>query len=380
MAQHPQAHPISAVHRLLRGGLIWLPALLLAGCFQDVKESTVHPETDTGRVIQHVYALVTWIDAVIFLIVLGLLLWAVFRYRESRFKPGEVPKQVHGNPMLELVWTVIPAVILVFIAVPTWQGIFRAAEPPTTDPVKVEAVGHQWFWEFDYPDKGFVTGNEMHLPLNRPALVHTTSKDVIHSFWVPRLAGKIDAIPGKENLVWFTPEVAGTFYGQCAEFCGTSHANMRMRVVVESEADFDAWVARMKQPQLASTPEAKEGEALFAQKFCVVCHTINGRPDAAGQVGPNLTDLRDRTTIAAGLLDNTAANLSHWIRAPRSIKPGVKMCWPPVDSPEAACGPLPVNEEEAQKIITYLDSPSAGATADYLQKAQGAAGATAQMK
>ncbi len=355
-ARRPRNLP--AAHGPLLAALGLLP--LLAGCFYDLKQSTVHPETDTGRVIQHVYAMVTWIDTGIFIVVLALLLWTVIRYRE---RPGQqgLPEQVHGNAYLELVWTIVPAIILVFIAVPTWSGIFRADRPPEAKSLTVVAMGHQWFWEFDYKDQGVVTANELHVPVGRSIIVDTQSKDVIHSFWVPKLAGKIDAIPGKTNLVWFTPEKPGTYYGQCAEFCGTSHANMRFRVIVETEDEFSAWVARTKAPMVASTSDAKEGEKLFGLKGCNICHTISGRPDAVGVIGPNLTNLHDRTTIASALLDNTPENLAHWIKAPRELKPGALMCFPPATGPEAPCGPLPVNDQEIKQLIAYLMSPTAAA-------------------
>src|SRR5262249_1839801 len=161
---------------------------------------------------------------------------------------------------LELAWTVIPAVILVFIAVPTWEGIFRVAHPPATNTLKVKAVGHQWWWEFQYPELGLTTANELHVPVGKSIVVDAESKDAIHAFWVPKLAGKIDALPGKTQFTWFTAEKPGLYYGQCAEFCGTSHANMRFRVIVDTPADFEAWVQRTKQPQKPDNDLAKEGE------------------------------------------------------------------------------------------------------------------------
>jgi cytochrome c oxidase subunit 2 len=346
-------HAISQLARLARRLPVLAPVLLLAGCFTDTRQSTIFPETDTGRVIQHVYALVTWIDLAIFVFVFALLVWAVWKYRERKGQPAGLPAQVHGSQTMELVWTIIPAVILVFIAVPTWEGIFRAAAPPGQNAITIQAVGHQWWWEFRYVGEKVVTANELHLPINRPAVIDTTSKDVIHSFWVPKLAGKIDAMPGKQNMVWFTPEKAGTYYGQCAEFCGTSHANMRFKVVVETEEQFKAWLERIQAPPKAETAEAKEGEVLFGQKGCIACHTITGRADAQGQIGPNLTNLKDRTTIASALLDNTPQNLAHWIRAPREIKPGALMVLP-----------LPVSEPESMKLAAYLTSaPGAVAAA-----------------
>ena len=369
MSHHP-TFPLTRAGSALSAGLMALSAALLSGCFPDVRQSTVHPASDTGEVIQGVYRMVTWIDTGIFVLVVLLLGWAIWRYRESKSPAGTIPKQVHGNSVLEVIWTIVPAVILIFIAVPTWSGIFRIERPPKGDALKVEAVGHQWFWEFDYKDSGLVTAGELHVPVGKPVEIMTHSKDVIHSFWVPKLAGKMDAFPEKENLLWFTPNQIGTYYGQCAEFCGTSHANMRFRVVVDSEADFNAWMERAKKPQLANTDDAKAGEKLFSERFCVVCHTINGRPDAQGQIGPNLTNLKDRTSIASGLIDNTPENLARWIKAPRDIKPGAMMCWPPVQPTDTACGKLPVSDDDVNKLIAYLTSTSAGAAPGYGQAPQ----------
>jgi cytochrome c oxidase subunit 2 len=366
IARTSDSRPHLAALRALCAVLAALPAVLLSGCFSDVRQSTVYPESDSGRVIQDVYAMVTWIDAGIFILVAALLAWTVWRYRESKTPAGAIPEQVHGNPVLEVVWTVIPAVILIFIAVPTWTGIFRGASPPKGEAIKVQAIGHQWWWEFNYTGLGLVTANELHLPVGKTVEIMTTSKDVVHSFWVPKLAGKMDAFPGRENLIWFTPDKPGIYYGQCAEFCGTSHANMRFKVVVDSEADFKAWLERTRKPQLAKGDDAKAGEALFTEKGCITCHTINGKNKAAFDIAPNLTNLKDRTSLASAMIDNTPENLARWIKEPREIKPGALMCWPPqMDRTSADCGKFPVSDDDVKKLIAYLNSASAGATADY---------------
>ncbi|MEE8555592.1 MAG: cytochrome c oxidase subunit II, partial [bacterium] len=259
------------------GRYLWAFAgIALAGCFGGGKQSTIQPESDSAQIIQDVYALVTWIDLGILIVVGGMLLVAMVRYRESRQTDVDIPKQVHGNIKLEIIWTTVPAILLIFIAIPTWQGIFRAAAPPRTEALQIEAIGHQWWWEFRYPSLGIVTANEMHMPVGKPIMVKTYSMDVVHSFWLPRLAAKIDALPGKSNEVWFTPgPVQGDdedqasydarvseyrarlpikYFGQCAEFCGTSHANMRMLAFVDSEADFEIWAARQQQAPVPTTP------------------------------------------------------------------------------------------------------------------------------
>ncbi|MBI4082961.1 MAG: cytochrome c oxidase subunit II [Candidatus Lambdaproteobacteria bacterium] len=326
-------------------------AAVLSGCFGDGLQSTIRPASDNAEIIQHVYALVTWIDIAIFLVVFVLLGVALVRFRAK--KEGEIPAQVHGNAVLELLWTIVPAVLLIFIAVPTWSGIFRAANAPRENAVNVQAVGKQWFWEFVYTDQKVVSANEMHVPVGRPVVVETFSKDVIHSFWAPRLFGKMDTMPGKVNHVWFTPKETGMFYGQCAEFCGTSHANMRFRIIVQSEAEFQAWVQRQKSPPRPETDPAKAGEQLFLAKGCIACHAIEGSPIARGTIGPSLTNLADRTTLASGILDNTPENLAKWIRAPQELKPGALMILP-----------IPVNAEEATQLAAYLMSKPAPAAAE----------------
>jgi cytochrome c oxidase subunit 2 len=342
---------------------------LLAACVGPTQwghgnQSTIQPATDSTRVVQSIYALVTWIDVGIFVVVFGLLAYAVFRYRVRPGQSQELPKQVHGNALMELTWTIVPAIILIFIAVPTWSGIFRAARPPAEGAFAVEAIGHQWWWEFKYPDQGVVTANEMVIPVGKPVVVKTHSIDVIHSFWVPKLSGKIDSLPGKINTLWFTPEEPGMYYGQCAEFCGTSHANMRFRVRVVSPEEFETWVAGLKQPPKPSSDDAKAGEQLFVSKTCMACHTISGVPVALGILGPNLTNLPARTTLAAGVLENTPENLVRWLQHTQAVKPAAKMGTP---GPDGAYEPVfagaRLSDDEARQLAAYLLSAPGAAAA-----------------
>ncbi|MCZ6646117.1 MAG: cytochrome c oxidase subunit II [SAR324 cluster bacterium] len=336
--------------RLFAGPALAFSMLALAGCFGEGIQTTVDPKSDATQIIQDLYVLVTWIDIGIFIAVFVPLIYALWRFRDK--KTGEIPKQVHGNVILELTWTIVPAILLVFIAVPTWVGIFRAYSPPTDDAFKVEAIGHQWWWEFNYPNHGIVTANELHIPVHTDIVVDTFSKDVIHSIWMPKLAAKIDTLPGHVNTVWFNAREEGYYYGQCAEFCGISHANMRFRIIVESEEKFKAWMANQSKPPVAEGADAKAGQRLFAQKACVACHTIKGVPGAVGVIGPNLNDLKTRTTLASGILKNTPANLARWIRNPQKIKPGALMVLP-----------VPVNEQEASQLAAYLLSEPGAAMA-----------------
>lgn len=303
---------------------LWAAALTIlvsTGCADGWVWRTMMPTTDVGRMIHDVYNQVLWWTLGIFVVVELLLLYALWRYRR---RPGDtaVPEQVHGYTALEIAWTLAPAAILFFIAIPTVRTIFETQSEtlPHADPLEIHVVGHQWWWEFEYPDLGIVTANELHLPRDRTARLTLTSSDVIHSFWVPRLGGKRDLNPGSRNILWFTPDSVGEFLGQCAEFCGESHANMRMRVFVEEPDAFERWVERLREPAPADTA----GLTTFLVSGCAACHAIGGTL-AQGKAGPALTDFGRRSTVAAGMLVNTPAGLAAWLRSPDSIKPGALM-------------------------------------------------------
>jgi cytochrome c oxidase subunit II len=302
--------------------------------------STVLTKSDFGRATDQIYGLIAWITLGIFLIVVGLLTYALVRYRERR--PGELPRQIRGHSLLEIGWTIAPALVLLVIAIPTIQTIFRTQ--PAVEPegaLEVTVRGHQWWWEFSYPALGIVTANELHLPLGRAAALRLEGPDVIHSFWVPQLGGKRDVIPGRLNRLTFTPEAPGEYLGTCAEFCGVSHANMRLRVIVDDAEAWQAWV-RLQQAPPAADAAATEGAAVFAKSACVGCHTVRGV--SAGLVGPDLTHFGSRRTLAAGLLPNTPANLLAWIEDPPAVKPAAKM---------PALGLSPA---EARAVAGYLAS------------------------
>jgi len=295
--------------------------VMMAGCGMEAPAwRTLSPDSDFARLILDVYEDVFWWTAAIFVVVELLLVYALIRYR-GRAGDSEVPDQVHGFTALEIGWTLIPAAILFFIAIPTVRGIFEMdGHPPDPDPLEIHVVGHQWWWEFQYPEQGFVTANELHVPVGRTVSLTLTSADVIHSFWVPRLGGKRDLNPGSENRLWFTPEEPGVYYGQCAELCGTSHANMRMRVMVDDSATFAEWAASMSAP----APADSAGAMTLLVSGCAACHSVAGTP-AQGKVGPDLTNFGRRTTLAGGLLENTSRNLAGWLRNPDSVKPDALM-------------------------------------------------------
>ncbi len=279
----------------------------------------------------------------------GLLFYAFFRFRR-RGPARDLPPQVHGHAVIEVTWTLIPTVIVAAMAVPTVQTIFSLANPPEPNPLKVEVIGHQWWWEFRYPDivpgRTITTANELRIPVGRTVLASVSSADVIHSFWVPRLAGAIDVIPGRQvNQVWFNAWAPGEYYGWCKEFCGTQHAQMRFRVIAMPQAEFEAWVrARLTPPPQPAGP-AREGYELFGRFGCNGCHTIAGTP-YQGRVGPDLTDIGGRRTVGAGVLPNDpeGKNLARWIKDPQAVKPGAKM------------PALGLSDEQVGAIVAYLQS------------------------
>lgn len=290
----------------------------LAGCGLS-DDATIRPISDFGRQTQAIYETVFWWTLGIFVVVELLLVFALWRYRR-RGDDSEVPEQVHGHTWLEIGWTLAPAVILLVIAIPTMRTIFRQQAPPPSDALQVTAVGHQWWWEFTYPDLEFTTANELHVPRGRTVNLTLTSGDVIHAFWIPRLGGKRDLNPGSENTIVFTADSVGVYDGQCAEFCGTSHANMRMKLFVDEPSEFEAWASLQARP---ARPDSA-GYQTFLASGCAACHAIDGTL-AQGKVGPNLTHFGSRTTFASGLLPNEREHLTGWLQDPDSVKPGALM-------------------------------------------------------
>ena len=315
-------------------------ASVLGGCAWDTPMSTVVARSDFARAILYVYAIITWTTAIIGTLVFVVLLVILVRFRA---RPGDtaLPRQIRGHTLLEISWTIGPALALLIIAIPTIQIVFRtqtAATPP--DALQVTVRGRQWWWEFRYPELDVVTANELHLPVGRRVVLRLDGPDVIHSFCVPQLGGKRDVIPGRVNQITLTPEQPGEYWGQCAEFCGVSHANMGMRAIVQTAADFDRWVAQQKAPPAEPSGPAAAGKAVFAGSACVGCHTIQGV--SAGVLGPDLTHFGSRRTLAAGMWPNTPENVTEWVKDPQRLKPGVKMPG------------LGLTDEQAKAIAAYL--------------------------
>ena len=332
-------------------GLLVLALLpILAACSSSENPlTTFSPKSNVAHSIQDLYVLIFWIATAVFIVVETALLYAVIKFRR---RPNDgMPKQVHGNTAMEITWTIIPALILIGIAVPTWMTIFEIDDIPE-DAYMISITGHQWWWEAEYPT-GEVTANEIHVPLNRTIGFTLETADVLHSFWVPQLFGKQDLLPGRVNTLWFTPEEVGVFQGQCVEFCGISHANMRLQMVVDSPAAFAAWTAGLRDPSPAVSGLASAGHDLFASKGCVACHTISGRDDAVGVIGPNLSLFGSRLTLASATLPNTTENLTAWLKDPEDIKPGNIMAR---SAPTYTNPDLALTDGEIDALVAYLQS------------------------
>jgi cytochrome c oxidase subunit 2 len=306
--------------------------------------SVFAPVSTPAFMIRDLSWLVLAISAVIFAVVAALLIHVIIRFRAPREAADREPPQIYGSNAIELAWTVVPLLVVVVLFLATARTIFEIerARPPA-DALRITVVGHQWWWEFRYPDLGIVTANELHLPVSddgrrRPAVLRLESVDVAHSFWVPQLNGKTDVIPNHPTAMWVEPRRAGTYYGQCAEFCGTQHAHMLIRVIVHSARDFETWIAARRAP----SPEAAQaGRAVFLATACVNCHAVRGTP-ATGTFGPDLTHLMSRATIGAGVAANTRDNLRRWISDPDHLKPGVLM------------PAMNLTDDQIDAVVTYL--------------------------
>jgi cytochrome c oxidase subunit 2 len=301
--------------------------------------STLVARSDMAHDVLNLYALITWASLAIAVVVFAVLGYVLVRFRD---RPGAaLPPQTHGRPWLEIAWTVGPAFILLLIAVPTVQVIFRTqSQAKPKEALEVVVRGYQWWWEFVYPDLDVTTANELVVPAGQPVFFALEGPDVLHSFWVPKFGGKRDIVPGRRNALFVTPDAPGEFWGQCAEFCGASHANMGFRVSVVAAADFDRWVAAQRAPAAEPAGDVAAGKALFAGSACVGCHTVRGV--SQGVLGPDLTRFGNRRTLAAGMFPNEPERLAAWIRNAPALKPGVKM-------PAFA-----LTDEQAKALAAYL--------------------------
>lgn len=320
--------------------------LLAAGTSQVLDVSTLNPASPPTESIRFLFIVVTAASAFILAVVWGVLFYSLWRFRRKRVanltaganQGVSEPPQVYGSMPIEIAWTVAPALIvflltLVIVRTEFEVRVKQTRQPETAKTLNVTVIGHQWWWEYIVDRDGeeaigVTTANEIHVPVStedrlRPIYLTLKSADVCHSFWVPRLAGKTDLIPGRVNTMWFKTTEAGIYAGQCAEYCGTQHANMLLRVYVDSEADYQAWLANEAKPAVEDAA-VREGKAAFLAESCVKCHTIRGTP-ANGKFGPDLTHFAARETFAGGMLKLNRDDLRRWIQDPQDIKVGCLM-------------------------------------------------------
>ncbi|MGE0493638.1 MAG: cytochrome c oxidase subunit II [Vulcanimicrobiota bacterium] len=332
------------IRRWKRAGLTGYIALLLltlAGCGLQGPQSTLDPSGPVAQYQMNVFLVTFWVSVGIFLVVGSFMVFCLYKFRHTgEVKRGEnLPDQGHGSAIVELGLILVSVGLVGIMVLPTLQGIFWVGTlPPQENPLVIKVTGLQWWWRFEYPEEGVVTGNELAIPAGRPVKFELHTADVIHSFWVPRLGGKMDLMPGQDNWLWLeadpdmkdavplpedSPFQGSYFYGQCAEFCGESHAFMRFRVVVLDDTNFQKWVEHQKSDAVSPSTVAEDlGQQAFMKNQCASCHTIRGVKGAGGMVGPDLTHVGSRVSIAAGIMDNNVDNLIKWIHTPNYYKPG----------------------------------------------------------
>ncbi|MEO6879050.1 MAG: cytochrome c oxidase subunit II [Gemmatimonadaceae bacterium] len=400
----------SRPRRLAQAALTVALVAFLAACGQNHPDSVFHRRTDFNRDVDFLFKMLIYAGSAVFIFVEGVLVYTLFKFRSRPNQPK--PEHVHGNTTLEIAWTVIPLIILILIGIPTVKTIFKTEAAARSDALQVEVVGHQWWWEFRYPQyttvgangkiDTVVTANELYLPIGKTVNFTLHSRDVIHSFWIPALGGKRDVVSNHTNYLWMTPDSTGTdeFNGACAEYCGTSHANMRFKAFTVPQADFDSWIAHQEQPGVGSPPplappaaspapggasaaapglvaatpvmpptpavnaqvmqagfieyprdkipayampqtplptglkyddnllaagNVENGRKLVTTGMCIACHTVRGEPMMQAVLGPNLTHLALRTTIAGGIYPNDPRHLARWVKNANEMKAGVIM-------------------------------------------------------
>ena len=320
----------------ITGVLIFLAGIFFAARLCAAQQSVPNPVPNIfaplstpAHSIVHLSHFVLSITALIFIVVFTLLAYATIKFRARAGDPAREPAQVYGSTQIEMAWTVIPILIVVVLFLATARVIHAIQDAPQpANALQVTVIGHQFWWEFRYPTLGIVTANELHIPTTDPAhpaptFLKLMSADTDHSFWVPQLAGKTDLIPNHPNDTWVEPDRPGLFLGQCAQYCGTQHAKMLLRVYVEPPEVFAAWVHAQQQVG-NQDPQVAAGRRVFESTACINCHAVGGTP-GNGRFGPDLTHLMSRDTIAAGAALNTPENLRLWVRQPDAIKPGSLM-------------------------------------------------------
>ena len=288
------------------------------------------------------------ITAAIFVVVAGIIVYTIWKFRR---KPGDdtrqEPPQVYGSNQIEAAWTIIP-ILIVFVLIGVSARVIASVQDASPPPhaVKIRIIGHQWWWEVQYPDYGFVTANEIHMPATpdgqRASYIELTSADVNHSFWIPQLGGKMDLIANRMNYTWLDPKEPGVYVGNCAQYCGTEHAKMLLRVIADKPEDFKAWTVN-QQKAAVSDPNLIQARDTFGSLACVNCHMVRGTP-AVGKFGPDLTHLMSRQTLGAGVLVNDTKDLRAWVNDPQVDKPGCLM------------PSMKLDDQQLDQVVAYLQS------------------------
>lgn len=377
------------LRRVLTLGALAVVALaVLAACGPEVDKpySTTSPASPEGEDIQSLYKLVFWLALVVFIGVQFAIVYTAMRFRRTRTARRR-PAQIHGNTRLEIIWTVIPAVVLLIILIPTITTLYDHADAAEEGDLTIEVNGKQWWWEVIYGedaelgDLGVTTANEIRVPVGKRVIYNLKSNNVIHSFWVPRLYGKLDVIPGHENKLAITVDEPGTYFGECAEFCGTQHAWMRFKVIAMPEDEFYGWVNQMRAGNPGTTnqdAELPEGVERAPEIFnvCLSCHSVNGFEGSSGlagmeaprNIGPSLTNFACRETLAAGMLINNPENLRQWLDDPGGVKPGNYMADQITDET--------LNDEQLDELVAYMETMRPEGGCDNFLGAPGADGAS----
>jgi len=326
-----------------------IPFVLTAPAFASGKDTSIFaPVSPSADSISSLGIFTLVLTLGIFIVVAGLLTYAIVRYRTRPGDDGSEPPQIFGSTQIELSWTIIPVLIVTVLFLATARVIFAIQDAPKpASALDVTVIGHQFWWEFRYPELNIVTANELHVPVSvaasvTPTFLKLTSADVIHSFWIPRLSGKTDLVPNRINELWMEPRETGLYEGQCAQFCGIEHAKMLLRVYVDTPEQFAAWVRQQQLPATApATDAAIAGRRQFESQACINCHSVAGTV-ANGRFGPDLTHLMGRKTIASGAALNTPENLAHWIDNPDHFKTGSLM------------PSLHLSQSQVEQITAYL--------------------------
>ena len=347
--------------------------LFLSGCIDVTQnQSALYPKGPVAQQQADTFYVTLYLIIFIWILVGGAMLYAVWKFRLKKTDdPNEIPEQSHGHPLIEVGLIIFSTACLVVVAIPTIEGIIMIKSLPEEyqeGAIEVDVTGYQWWWAFDYPEEGVTTANEIVFPVGKAVKLNLRSADVIHSFWLPKLAGKVDLMPGQENFMWIQADEPGMYWGQCAEFCGESHAYMLFRARAVSGEEYQQWLDNLKKgpdvpvdaPEMPGYPkQVVHGKEVF-MKNCLSCHMVGG---TGGINGPNLTNVGSRATIAAGWLENNTENLFRWIREPQKVKPGNHM-WSgvPMRTPGGGTTIMEglnkanLSDEDIHAVVAYLQT------------------------